>query len=116
MKNEEAIIKLMDLLYGEEPIDPAVRAALLQEHPELAQELDRNKIGNRMLFGGNLVRQPAFVRLRQDDPDALRISGELTGADRIMNHTLFLGTYPGLSSAMIDFTVKVIRDFAGSKS
>lgn len=40
MKNEEAIIKLMDLLYGEEPIDPAERAALLQEHPELAQELE----------------------------------------------------------------------------
>ncbi len=82
---------------------------------ELAQELDRNKIGNRMLFGGNLVRQPAFVRLRQDDPEAMRISGELPGADRIMNHTLFLGTYPGLSPEMIDFTVKVIRDFAESK-
>lgn len=40
MKNEEAIIKLMDLLYGEEPIDPAQRAALLQEYPELAQELE----------------------------------------------------------------------------
>lgn len=40
MKNEEAIIKLMDLLYGEEPIDPAQRAALLQEHPELVQELE----------------------------------------------------------------------------
>lgn len=40
MKNEEAIIKLMDLLYGEEPIDPAQRAALLQEYPELVQELE----------------------------------------------------------------------------
>lgn len=40
MKNEEAIIKLMDLLYGEEPLDPAQREALLQEHPELAQELE----------------------------------------------------------------------------
>lgn len=40
MKNEEAIIKLMDLLYGEEPIDPAEREALLKEHPELAEELE----------------------------------------------------------------------------
>ena len=40
---------------------------------ELAQELDRNMIGNRMLFGGNLVRQPAFVQLKYDRPEAIRI-------------------------------------------
>jgi CDP-6-deoxy-D-xylo-4-hexulose-3-dehydrase len=82
---------------------------------ELAQELDRNKIGNRMLFGGNLVRQPAFVQLRHDNPDAMRVSGELPVADRIMNQTLFLGTYPGLTKEQIDFMVKVICDFAESK-
>lgn len=82
---------------------------------ELAQELDRNKIGNRMLFGGNLVRQPAFVQLRHDNPEAMRVSGELPVADRIMNQTLFLGTYPGLTKEQIDFMVKVICDFAESK-
>jgi CDP-6-deoxy-D-xylo-4-hexulose-3-dehydrase len=79
---------------------------------ELAAHLDRSKIGNRMLFGGNLVRQPAFVQLRRDDPAAMRVSGGLTGADRIMNQTMFLGTYPGLTPEMIDYMVKVIRDFA----
>jgi CDP-6-deoxy-D-xylo-4-hexulose-3-dehydrase len=82
---------------------------------ELAQELDRNKIGNRMLFGGNLVRQPAFVQLRHDNPNAMRVSGDLPVADRIMNQTLFLGTYPGLTTEQIDFMVQVIRDFAKSK-
>ncbi len=83
---------------------------------ELAQELDHHKIGNRMLFGGNLVRQPAFVQLRHDNPDAMRVSGELPVADRIMNQTMFLGTYPGLTSEQLDFMVRVIRDFAMAKA
>lgn len=83
---------------------------------DLAKELDDKKIGNRMLFGGNLVRQPAFVQLRGDDPTAMRVSGQLPGADRIMKQTMFLGTYPGLTPEMIDYMVKVIRDFAEAKS
>jgi CDP-4-dehydro-6-deoxyglucose reductase, E1 len=83
---------------------------------ELAAHLDQNKIGNRMLFGGNLVRQPAFVQLRRDNPNAMRVSGELTGADRIMNQTMFLGTYPGLTVEMVAHMVKVIRDFVAAKA
>ncbi|WP_193210813.1 lipopolysaccharide biosynthesis protein RfbH [Luteolibacter marinus] len=83
---------------------------------ELAAHLDEKKIGNRMLFGGNLVRQPAFVQLRRDNPAAMRVAGELTGADRIMNHTLFLGTYPGLTGEMIDFMVRTIRGFVEAKA
>lgn len=83
---------------------------------ELAAHLDEKKIGNRMLFGGNLVRQPAFVQLRRDDPGAIRVSGELPGADRIMNHTLFLGTYPGLTGEMIDYMAETIRDFVAVKT
>ena len=82
---------------------------------ELAQELDKHKIGNRMLFGGNLVRQPAFVQLRHDEPEGMRVSGALPEADRIMKQTMFLGTYPGLTTEMIDKMVKVIRDFVDQK-
>lgn len=82
---------------------------------ELAAHLDEKKIGNRMLFGGNLVRQPAFVQLRRDNPAAMRVSGELPGADRIMNQTMFLGTYPGLTPEMIEYMVQVIRAFVESK-
>ena len=78
---------------------------------ELAQELDRHQIGNRMLFGGNLLRQPAFVQLRQDQPEALRVVGEMEGSDEIMNTTLFLGTYPGLTKEMLEAEIAVIRSF-----
>ena len=78
---------------------------------DLAQELDRHQIGNRMLFGGNLLRQPAFVQLRQDNPAALRVVGEMVGSDDIMASTLFLGTYPGLTEAMLAREVEVIDAF-----
>ena len=81
---------------------------------ELAQELDRNKIGNRMLFGGNLVRQPAFVQLRKDRPEAMRLIGNLTESDQIMNNTLFLGTYPGLTLDMLKYEVNAIVNYCKS--
>jgi CDP-6-deoxy-D-xylo-4-hexulose-3-dehydrase len=79
---------------------------------EFVQCLNAAKIGNRMLFGGNLVRQPVFVTLRQQQPAAFRVIGDLAGADRIMNEALFIGTYPGLTPAMIDYMVDIIRSFA----
>lgn len=79
---------------------------------DLARHLDENKIGNRMLFGGNLLRQPAFVQLRKDRPGALRVVGDLAGADAIMRSALFVGVYPGLSQAMLDHVIDVLRDFA----
>ncbi len=79
---------------------------------ELARFLDSKKIGNRMLFGGNLLRQPAFVQLRHDSPQSIRIIGDMTGADEIMNRTVFIGTYPGLSQPMLQYIVECINDFA----
>jgi len=78
----------------------------------LVKCLDEAKIGNRMLFGGNLVRQPAFVGLRKQQPDAFRVIGDLAGADRIMNEAVFIGTYPGLMPAMLDYIVDTIRTFS----
>lgn len=78
---------------------------------DLARHLDEKKIGNRMFFGGNLVRQPAFVQLKEEQPEAYRVAGDLKGADRIMNEALFLGTYPGLSPAMLEYMVETIGNF-----
>ena len=55
----------------------AVKPGAPFSRTELAEELDRNQIGNRMLFGGNLLRQPAFVQLRHDNFDSLRVVGDL---------------------------------------
>ena len=79
---------------------------------EFVKHLDAAKIGHRMLFGGNLVRQPAFVNLRKQQPGAFRTVGNLAGADRIMNETVFVGTYPGLTPAMLEYMVETIRHFA----
>lgn len=79
---------------------------------ELARHLDIAKIGNRMLFGGNLVRQPAFVQLRKDNPSAFRVVGDLTGADEIMQRTLFVGVYPGLTPEMLAYVIDTISSFA----
>lgn len=78
---------------------------------DLAKHLDLHKIGNRMLFGGNLLRQPAFVQLRRERPESIRITGDCPGADRLMNESIFLGTYPGLSKEMITYMLAVIHDF-----
>ena len=85
----------------------AIRPGSPVTRTDLASELDRNQIGNRMLFGGNLLRQPAFVQLRNDNPNSLRVIGSMDGADEIMNNTLFLGTYPGMTEAMLDEHVKI---------
>jgi len=90
----------------------AVKQGAAFSRTELAQELDRHQIGNRMLFGGNLLRQPAFVQLRQDRPEALRVVGEMAGSDEIMGSTLFLGTYPGLTAEMLQAEIDVTKGFA----
>jgi CDP-6-deoxy-D-xylo-4-hexulose-3-dehydrase len=105
-------------------------------HSDLGQHLDQHKIGNRMFFGGNLLRQPVFVQIRKYRPDAIRVvstDGEvlsaaeielklktsanggggspLPGADKIMNYAIFLGTYPGLTAEMLDHEIAVIGKF-----
>jgi CDP-6-deoxy-D-xylo-4-hexulose-3-dehydrase len=80
-------------------------------HSELARYLDGKKIGNRMLFGGNLLRQPLFVQLKKDRPEAFRIVGDMSGADEIMNSALFLGTFPGLTKEMLNYELEIVHEF-----
>ena len=84
-------------------------------HTQLAQHLDGRKIGNRMFFGGNLLRQPAFVQLKRDRPQAFRVVGKFPGADEIMQRALFLGTFPGLTPTMLHYEIETIRAFVRSK-
>ena len=88
-----------------------VRPSAPFNRAELARQLDQRKIGNRMFFGGNLLRQPAFVQLAKDRPTAFRVAGDLLGADRIMNEAIFLGVYPGLTEAMLDYEIEIIHQF-----
>jgi CDP-6-deoxy-D-xylo-4-hexulose-3-dehydrase len=92
-----------------------VKASAPFSNTDFARHLDSKKIGNRMLFGGNLLRQPAFVQLKKDRPAALRMIGPMPGADELMQRALFLGTYPGLTPAMLTYEIQVIHDFVRSR-
>lgn len=92
-----------------------VRSGAPFTHTDLGRYLDEKKIGNRMLFGGNLLRQPVFVQLRKDRPDAFRQIGDLPGADEIMHSALFLGTYPGLTDPMLSYMVETISQFVKTR-
>ena len=69
--------------------------------------LDQFKIGTRLLFAGNLTRQPYMIGRN------FRISGDLTNTDRIMNDTLWIGVFPGLTKEMMDFSISKIEEFFG---
>ena len=74
---------------------------------DLIKYLDENKIGTRLLFAGNLTRQPYFKDVEY------RISGELTNTDITMNQTLWLGIYPGLGKEQLDFVSEKLEEFFG---
>ncbi|RCX19013.1 CDP-6-deoxy-D-xylo-4-hexulose-3-dehydrase [Fontibacillus phaseoli] len=76
---------------------------------EIVNFLETNRIQTRMLFAGNLTRQPSFQGVNY------RIHGELTNTDKILNDTFLIGVYPGLTDAMIDYVIDKIRKFVLSK-
>jgi CDP-4-dehydro-6-deoxyglucose reductase, E1 len=78
---------------------------------EFVNALVEAKIGNRMLFGGNLTRQPAFIEIKKVRPNAFRTIGDLSGADTLMNQAVFIGTYPGLTAAMLEYMIANIHRF-----
>ena len=74
---------------------------------ELLRFLDSRKIGTRLMFAGNIMRQPAY--LNQD----FRVVGDLINTDIVMKRTFWVGTYPGLANPMLDYIAESIKDFVG---
>ena len=68
--------------------------------------LYERKIGTRQLFGGNLVRQPAYADLNY------RVVGDLRASDRVMNQAFWIGVYPGLTPPMLDYVLETINEIA----
>ena len=76
---------------------------------QLVQDLNENKIATRLLFAGNLLRQPGFA----DSPR--RVSGELKNTDIVMNDTFWIGVWPGLTVPMLDYMIETIHKLLGKK-
>jgi CDP-6-deoxy-D-xylo-4-hexulose-3-dehydrase len=74
---------------------------------DLLKYLDQNKIGTRLLFAGNLTRQPYFEGLEY------RVVGDLTNTDRTMNQTFWLGVQPSLGSEHFEFIAEKLEEFFG---
>jgi CDP-6-deoxy-D-xylo-4-hexulose-3-dehydrase len=84
----------------------AVRPDAGFSREDLLKHLGMRKIGTRLLFAGNLIHQPAYKNC------AYRVVGDLKNSDFVMNQVFWLGVYPGLSPAAIDYMVASIREFA----
>ncbi len=74
---------------------------------ELLEYLNENKIGTRLLFAGNLTRQPYMVGR------GYRIIGDLTNTDVVMERTFWLGVYPGLTDEHLDYMASKVESFFG---
>jgi len=76
---------------------------------DLVQHIESRRIGTRQLFGGNLLRQPAYKGM------PMRVVGNLTNANIVTESTFWIGVYPGLTNEIIDFMVETISEFATNK-
>lgn len=111
LKTCEPFIQLPEATPGSDPSWFGFPITLTDAAPvsrvDLLTYLDQNKIGTRLLFAGNLVRQPSMAGA------TYRISGDLTHTDTVMNNTFWLGVYPGLTEEMLEFAASRIEAFLG---
>ena len=109
LKRFEDVLMLPSSTPGSEPswfgFPLAVRPGGAFTRDQLTRHLDEAKIGTRLLFGGNLVRQPAYEDIEK------RVVGDLENTDFVMRNVFWIGLYPGLTEEMLDYTLRTIGDF-----
>ncbi len=111
LKTCEKFLILPEATVGSDPawfgFPITLRDGLGISRVDLLKYLDLHKIGSRLLFAGNLTRQPYF------EGRTYRVSGDLKNTDKIMNDTFWLGVYPGLDETMLDYVVGRMEMFLG---
>lgn len=75
------------------------------DRTSLLRHLDSKKIGTRLLFAGNLLKQPAYRNVEH------RVVGDLRNSDVVMKNTFWIGVYPGLTEEMLIYVIDVLRDY-----
>jgi CDP-6-deoxy-D-xylo-4-hexulose-3-dehydrase len=105
----EDVLILPEATVGSEPswfgFPIGVRESAPFKRDQLTRALEAQKIGTRLLFAGNLTRQPAYEGLEY------RVAGELTNTDFVMDRVFWIGVYPGLTREMLDFVVETVAAF-----
>lgn len=111
LKSLEEFLVLPEATPGAEPswfgFPISIREDAGISRVDLLKYLDQYRIGTRLLFAGNLTRQPYF------QGRYYRVSGELTNTDKVMNNTFWIGVYPGLNDAMLDHVGDRLETFFG---
>ncbi|MFQ9510101.1 MAG: lipopolysaccharide biosynthesis protein RfbH [Lachnospiraceae bacterium] len=114
---KEALLPAQDKLILPEPCEnsqPSWFGFLITcregiDRNKVVQYVEEKGVQTRMLFAGNLTKHPCFDQMREAK-EGYRIVGELTNTDRIMNHTFWVGVYPGMTEEQIDYMAKVIKE------
>ena len=122
---KEQLADLSDLFYLPEAVEnsnPSWFGFLLTVKPnahfnriELVKHLEINNIQTRLLFAGNLLQHPCFDTMRKKE-EGYRVVGDLTNTNIIMNDTFWIGVYPGMQQAMLDFMVEKMKEFVKQNS
>jgi CDP-6-deoxy-D-xylo-4-hexulose-3-dehydrase len=87
----------------------ALRSGAPFTRNQVVQFLESRKIATRLLFGGNLARQPAY----RNAP--FRVAGTLPNSDVVMNDVFWIGVYPGLTRPMLEYVVEVFHELVSTR-
>ena len=98
--------------------DPSWFGFLISVRPEtglsrndVTKYIEGKNVQTRLLFSGNIIKQPCFNEIR--GTDAYRVVGSLENSDFVVNNTFWVGVYPGMTDAMIDYMAQVIKEAVG---
>ena len=82
----------------------AVREGAARDRDHVVRYLEDHRVATRLLFAGNLLRQPAYQGIE------CRVIGEMTRADYVMNNVFWIGTFPGLDKPRLDYMIETLHD------
>lgn len=116
LKSRLKLVSGLKLITATEHSDPSwfgFPITIEPDHPvdreNLLRYLDSRKIGTRLIFAGNITKQPGYKKVN------FKVVGNLTNTDLVMNRSFWIGVYPGLSLQMLDFVVDTIIGFMDGK-
>lgn len=86
----------------------SVKEGCRRSRNEAVRFIEEHNIQTRLLFSGNIIKHPCFDEIRETD--AYRVAGSLDNTDFIMEHTFWVGVYPGMTDAMLDYMAEIITE------